>query len=115
MSEPRETKSKKTLPKTLPGTVISEHKRCGKTNCRCAGTDRSRLHGPYFYRYWREAGRLRKEYVPKELLAQTRAACATRQAEWKARLQMRRENAALIAHLNLLLREVEARWRQDGR
>jgi len=37
--------------------------RCGKPACsRCA-------HGPYWYAYWREEGRVRSRYVGKELPA----------------------------------------------
>lgn len=35
--------------------------RCGKAGCtRCP-------HGPYWYAYWREGGRVRTKYVGKEL------------------------------------------------
>lgn len=51
------------LPKmaALQGSLQPEWKKCGKSVCRCAGGD---LHGPYFYRRWREDGRQRKVYVP---------------------------------------------------
>ena len=55
------------LPKTLPGVVRPQWVRCGRPGCRCA---RGRPHGPYFYRFWREGGRLRKAYVrPADLAA----------------------------------------------
>jgi len=55
----------------LHGSLIAEHKRCGKPNCRCA---RGEMHGPYYYRRWRDAsGRQRKEYVPREQVGQVRA------------------------------------------
>ncbi len=57
--------SRQTLPKM--GALIPEMKRCGKGNCRCAA---GALHGPYYYRYYREGGRLRKRYVrPAEVEA----------------------------------------------
>lgn len=35
--------------------------RCGRENCsRCP-------HGPYWYAYWREEGRMRSRYIGKEL------------------------------------------------
>ncbi|HYH50809.1 MAG TPA: hypothetical protein VEG38_14790 [Acidimicrobiia bacterium] len=38
-------------------TYRREEVRCGKTNCkRCP-------HGPYWYAYWRENGRLRSRYL----------------------------------------------------
>ena len=48
-----------------PGKVTyrQEHVRCGRDNCtRCP-------HGPYWYAYWREDGRLRSRYIGKELPA----------------------------------------------
>lgn len=69
------TKNRETLPKFLAGTVQTQFVRCNRPGCRCAA---GRLHGPYFYRFWREAGRLRKEYVPQNRLAEVRAACTAR-------------------------------------
>ena len=41
-----------------------EYIRCGKAGCkRCADAP---THGPYWYAYSREAGRLRKRYIGKE-------------------------------------------------
>lgn len=38
-----------------------EHVRCGKAGCtRCP-------HGPYWYAYWRERGRMRSRYIGKSL------------------------------------------------
>ena len=50
------------LPKIEPtsGSLQQEWKACGKPSCRCARGD---LHGPYFYRRWREGGRQRRQYV----------------------------------------------------
>ena len=76
-----ETDLPEPLPKTLPGVVRPQWVRCGRGNCRCA---RGRLHGPYFYRFWREGGRLRKQYVKPSELDQVRAQC-------EARRQFRRE------------------------
>ena len=42
-------------------TYRLEHVRCGKQGCtRCP-------HGPYWYAYWREEGRLRSRYIGKHL------------------------------------------------
>jgi hypothetical protein len=73
-----EPKTRKTLPKTLPGTVQVQWTRCGKPTCRCA---RGEPHGPYFYRFFREHGRLRKTYVPRPAVSDTMARCAARQEE----------------------------------
>jgi hypothetical protein len=44
-------------------TFRQERVRCGRPTCtRCP-------HGPYWYAYWREDGRLRSRYVGKELPA----------------------------------------------
>ncbi len=40
--------------------------RCGKVGCKCAGID-GELHGPYWYAYWREDGKLKSRYVGKRL------------------------------------------------
>ncbi len=49
------------LPKIgLKGAVFAEFRTCGAPTCRCT---RGMLHGPYFVRRWREAGRQRKGYV----------------------------------------------------
>ena len=63
------------LPKTLPGAVCRQWVRCGKPNCRCA---QGELHGPYWYRFWREGGCLHKKYVRPEDLDAVRAACEAR-------------------------------------
>jgi Family of unknown function (DUF6788) len=49
------------LPQT--GSLQRERRRCGKQRCRCA---RGILHGPYWYLRWRERGRQRRQYVPRE-------------------------------------------------
>src|SRR5262245_38217189 len=46
------------LPKA--GALCAQWVRCGTSGCRC---NRGELHGPYYYWFWREGGRLRKRYV----------------------------------------------------
>jgi len=58
------------LPKTLAGAVCKQWVRCGRRGCRCA---RGQLHGPYFYRFWRQGGRLVKTYVPRREVDRVRA------------------------------------------
>jgi hypothetical protein len=43
-----------------------ERVRCGKISCKCVG-ENGALHGPYWYTYWREDGKLRSRYVGKQL------------------------------------------------
>jgi hypothetical protein len=46
-------------------TYRQEHVRCGRDGCsRCP-------HGPYWYAYWREGGRLRSRYIGKRLPEET--------------------------------------------
>lgn len=58
---PAPTPAQTALPKTA--TYRQEYVHCGKDSCtRCqAGPG----HGPYWYAYWREEGRLRKRYLGK--------------------------------------------------
>jgi hypothetical protein len=77
-----EIKSRDPLPKDsltkppLPGVVRPQWVRCGRPACRCA---RGRQHRPYCYRFWREGGRLRKQYVRPAELLEVRARCEARQ------------------------------------
>ena len=48
-------------------TYELEYVKCGKPNCWCAGREQG--HGPYWYRYWRENGKLKRRYVGKTLPA----------------------------------------------
>lgn len=48
--------------KAVTYTYRNEWIRCGKPSCRCA---EGAGHGPYTYKYWKEGGRLRKEYLGK--------------------------------------------------
>ncbi len=51
----------RTSPKTaLRGSVHFAFKACGKSGCRC---QRGELHGPYWRRWWRDAGERHTEYV----------------------------------------------------
>jgi hypothetical protein len=88
-SEPKPTKS---LPKeTVKGSVHLEFKKCGCPSCHCSW---GILHGPYFYRRWRQGSRQRKAYVkPTELpsvLKAIEAAHASRPVLRAVRAQLRR-------------------------
>jgi hypothetical protein len=89
-----------TLPKTLPGAVCVQWRRCGRAACRCA---RGALHGPYYYRFWREAGRLRKAYIRRSELEQVRAYCAARRRARRTLLASWEQWRLLVA----AVREVE--------
>jgi hypothetical protein len=38
--------------------------KCGKPGCKCAS---GALHGPYWYEFWREGGKVRKRYHGKRI------------------------------------------------
>ena len=44
-------------------TIREEYKRCGNMGCLC--NTEGKLHGPYLYEYFREAGRLKSRYLGK--------------------------------------------------
>jgi len=43
-----------------------ERVRCGKPGCKCAG-ENGVFHGPYWYAYWRDTGKLKSRYIGKIL------------------------------------------------
>ncbi len=49
-------------------TYRLERVRCGNPACKCRGEG----HGPYWYAYFRQDGKLRKRYIGKELPAELR-------------------------------------------
>ena len=88
-------------PKTepLPGSLQLEWRRCGKPRCRCA---RGEPHGPYAVRYWYEAGRRRKEYVPLARVADVAAGIAL----WRVLYPPVWSTRRLLAELRRLGKEV---------
>ena len=97
-------KKAETLPKMLPGVVCAQMVRCGKPNCKCA---RGELHGPYYFRFWRDGGRLRKQYVRAADLAATQAACEGRRNEQRAVRVSRKLGADELHSLLAQLRQYE--------
>ena len=74
----------------LPGCVVVEHKRCGKLGCRCA-EPQGRLHGPYFYHYYRDAfGRAHKRYLARTDAPRVAALCDQYRARRLSRRELRR-------------------------
>lgn len=59
-------------------TFRQERVRCGKEGCWCATGAGG--HGPYTYKYWKERGRLRKQYVGKATPRGGAAAAGRRRA-----------------------------------
>ena len=99
---PRRKKPVETLPKILPGAVCEQWVRCGREGCRCTG---DQPHGPYYYRFWREGVRLRKQYVPPQEVEEVRARCQARRQERQELDEWREEWRRMAA----LVREVEER------
>src|SRR5262245_46595660 len=95
------------LPKTLPGTVCRQSRRCGKPNCRCADGE---LHGPYFYRFWREGRKLRKEYIRPERLAEVMKRCTQRQKQQREKQQSWRKWQRTVR----LLRQLEQITKEEA-
>lgn len=100
------TKSSEMLPKILPAAVCPQYIRCGNLTCRCA---RGELHGPYFYCFWREGGKLKKAYVRKADVDRVRDLC---QAERRTRQALSSE-FDLWRSIQLELREVEYNVRNN--
>jgi len=100
---PPETQSNGTLPKTepLPGAVCAQYVRCGRPGCKCA---KGELHGPYYYRFYRERGRLRKVYVRPAEVEAVRAACEARRARRRESREARAQVTAYFRVLRLLER-----------
>ena len=83
----------------LPGSLQLEWRRCGKPGCRCAGGD---PHGPYWYRYWYEAGRRHKAYVSRDRVAEVAASIA----RWQELHPPLWSTRQLLAELRRLEKEV---------
>ena len=47
------------------GTVVKEKVTCGDDSCKCASGNPTDMHGPYLYRYYRENGTRKSEYIGK--------------------------------------------------
>jgi hypothetical protein len=54
------------LQRVLAGSLVEQHRRCGKPGCACAAGDG---HGPYVYFSPRQVERGRLRYVPARLVA----------------------------------------------
>ena len=53
----------------LAGSLVEQYVTCGKPTCRCA---RGTKHGPLYYLYWKEEGRSRSLYVPRDQVTELR-------------------------------------------
>ena len=89
----------------LKGEVCTQYIRCNKSGCRC---QTGAPHGPYYYRVWREGGRVRKEYVKSDNAAAVRAACENYKA-LSQQLRDLRQQREQIAH------RLQSEWRKTQR
>lgn len=57
--------AKSSLPAGVKVSYRQQYRRCGKSNCpRCTGTAKG--HGPYWYAYWWQDGKVHSRYVGKQ-------------------------------------------------
>ncbi len=56
----------------LEGEICTQFIRCGKSGCRCQS---GHLHGPYYYRIWREGMHVNKMYVKSAEVEAVKAGC----------------------------------------
>ena len=97
------TESAEMLPQIMAGSVCKQLKTCGKTNCRCMRTGQKHVH---YYRFYRENGRLRKQYVRSADLERVRAACAAHK-QMRAKLRAgRAEYKRVLAYARTLFRGI---------
>ena len=73
----------------LPETLLAEYIVCSKPTCHCS-CDGTR-HGPYWRRFWREAGRTRSAYVRRADVDATRRAIAVWRRSHPSLRAVRRE------------------------
>lgn len=101
----RSDESHRTLPKNA--AVCRQWVRCGRRPCRCGS---GQGHGPYWYLFWREGGRLRKTYVPSvgaDALAGMVAARRRQRRMARAQVAAAKDS---IRDSVLRLREMEGTW-----
>lgn len=84
--------------RVLAGSLVEQHRRCGKPGCACASGDG---HGPYAYFSPRQVERGRLRYVPARLVAVVRR-CLDRCGEVEAALaEIATINVELLARREL--------------
>lgn len=89
-------------PGLLPGSVCMQYVRCGKPTCACRT---GKLHGPYYYRVWREDGVVQKAYVRPDEIESVLAACAAYGQLSRALRSLRRQRQELTERLEKDLRQ----------
>jgi len=92
-------KAKRAMPKTIRGTVVTQRRRCGKANCRCA--NEGSLHESVVLSY-SEHSRTRVVMLPPEEVEAVRAATGRYRAAKKC---LEEEANAGLAQLISRLRQ----------
>jgi hypothetical protein len=78
----------------LRGSLHTEYRSCGKENCRCSSGRDEDLHGPYYYRHWRdEDGNQQIEYVRKGRVEAVRSKIQKRRRRIRQKRKERRQDA----------------------
>lgn len=103
------TESAKPLPTTGGVSLCQQWTRCGRAGCRCA---RGELHGPYWYLFWREGGRLKKRYVRRADIDAMREAVADHRHALTLNRELLRLSRTLFRDDARELQEYE-RWRRQ--
>jgi hypothetical protein len=105
LQPPKARRQLQALTRLLPmvsGSLVEQYVTCGKPRCRCT---RGQKHGPLYYLYWKEPGRSRSLYVPREKVGALR-----RQVQ-----NYRRFQAELSRLLRRQLREWQRRIQEERR
>jgi hypothetical protein len=84
----------------MAGSLVEQYVTCGKPRCRCT---RGQKHGPLYYLYWKEQGRSRSLYVPREKVSELR-----RQIQ-----NYRRFQTELAGRLRRQLRDWQRRLKEE--
>lgn len=88
----------------LPGGVYAQYIRCAR---RCAKCAERAGHGPYWYRFYRVGGTLRKEYISPRRVPYVRRQCAAWRALQRQERQTHQTHRDAWRTAQALLREVE--------
>ena len=98
------TRLMKELKDSESGILVHEEIKCGKSNCKCASGQR---HGPYWYWYYWEKGKLKKKYIcpvkkPDETFNELVNKINNNKINSKLQIEIKRINNAIIKINNLV-------------
>nr|CAA9295892.1 hypothetical protein AVDCRST_MAG63-4795 [uncultured Armatimonadetes bacterium] len=89
----------------MKGVICAQFVRCGNRKCRC---HQGEPHGPYYYRVWREAGQVHKEYVKPSDVEGVRAGCDVHKEFTQQLRDLRKDREQLT-------RRIQSEWRKVTR